>query len=41
MVMADASGAIAMVECNAVAVRGLPSRTADWFGHANHARTPG
>lgn len=39
MVMADASGAIAMVECS-------PSQCAvfrpdgDWFGQANHARTP-
>jgi hypothetical protein len=39
MVMADASGDIALLEC-------LPSRCAvfrpegDWFAHANHARTP-
>ncbi len=39
MVMADANGAIAMVECT-------PKRCAvfrpdgDWFGQANHARTP-
>jgi hypothetical protein len=39
MVMADAAGDIAMVECS-------PSRCAvfrpegDWFGQANHARTP-
>jgi hypothetical protein len=39
MVMADAASDLAMVECS-------PSRCAvfrpdgDWFGHANHARTP-
>ncbi len=39
MVMADAAGDLAMVECS-------PNRCAvfrpdgDWFGHANHARTP-
>ena len=39
MVMADAAGDLAMVECT-------PSRCSvfrpqgDWFGHANHARTP-